>query len=186
MEAAGQAPVVTFSPKATVQDVEFVTKQLRERKTGIEVPKSAKLVMFRKVDLVVYEHSTFVMPGQAGQAREIAGAIKSRLEEHCETHDIPLQPVNPSTIKAFALPDTRPKERRKKGDPPRERVDRGKPAMRMAAGDRLSREYPNDRRLKVRVTRKASKFGPDIAEWQLNEHEADALWLYWWAMENCK
>lgn len=123
---------------------------------------------FKKVDLIVYERSVF-MP-RARAAAEIAAGFTTRLEEHCERHGIALQPVAVQTLKSFAIP----KVKRKKGDP---KMDRGKAAMIAAAETRLN---PLGLAAPVIFPKPGDK--PLI----LTEHEADALWLYWWAKENCK
>lgn len=111
------------------------------------------------LDLIVYEISHFMPKARA--AAEIAAGFTTRLEEHCERHGIALQPVPVQTLKAFAIP----KVKRKKGDP---KMDRGKAAMIAAAERRLmAAERPD-------------------AILRLDEHSADALWIYWWSKENCK
>jgi len=138
---------------------------------------------FVKVDLVVYERSEFQAKARA--AAEIAAAFTSRLEEHCELHGIPLQPVHVQKLKAFAIPDTRTKETAKQTRDRRARkekripVDRGKPAMVAAAFNRLHREtgYVG------KVIGKKPDGVTDVDFCALSEDEADALWLYWYAKE---
>ena len=120
----------------------------------------------KRVDLIVYERATFMTKARA--AAEIAAGFTTRLEEHCERHGIALQPVAVQTLKAFAIP----KVKRKVGDP---KLDRSKDAMISAAAHRVTRERVEDpnRAIYIGVLSR------------MTEHEADALWLYWWAMENC-
>ena len=115
----------------------------------------------RLVDLIVYERAVFMPKARA--AAEIAAGFTTRLEEHCERHGIALQPVAVQTLKAFAIP----KLKRKKGDP---KLDRNKDAMILAATARIAKK----------------KNYIVAAEANLTEHEADALWAFWWAEENCK
>lgn len=122
-----------------------------------------------KIDLVVYELKTFTPKGRA-HAGELYGAFKSRLEEHCERHGIALQPVPVATLKAFAIPKD---GTRKKGDPP---TDRSKKAVQWAAALRLCKEFP---------WFADNVYGRDDRP-GITDDEADALWLYWWAKENCK
>ena len=112
-----------------------------------------------KIDIIVYERSVFMPKGRA--AAEIAAGFTTRLEEHCERHGIALQPVAVQTLKAFALP----KVKRKKGDP---RMDRSKEAMMGAA--------------RLRLSSQSSPVALDQTK-SLTEHEADALWIYWYCKE---
>ena len=113
------------------------------------------------VDLVVYERAMFMPKARA--AAEIAAGFTTRLEEHCERHGIALQPVAVQTLKAFAIPAVK----RKKGDP---KLDRSKDAMIDAA---RARHYES-------IGRKLT-----VQQIHMTDNEADALWLYWWALENC-
>jgi hypothetical protein len=121
------------------------------------------------IELIVYERSIFAPKARA--AAEIAAGFTTRLEEHCERHGIALQPVGVQTLKAFAIP----KVKRKKGDP---KLDRSKDAMIAAAMKRLASGF--------------SAAPGQIEEHHyaaigmLTEHEADALWAFWWAEANCK
>lgn len=119
------------------------------------------------VSLIVYERAHFMPKARA--AAEIAAGFTTRLEEHCERHGIALQPVAVQTLKAFALP----KMKRKKGDP---KMDRSKAAMILAAGHKLQS-------LGINLP---ESHCPACTTATLTEHEADALWLYWWARENGK
>jgi len=118
------------------------------------------------VDLIIYEVAHFMPKARA--AAEIAAGFTTRLEEHCERHGIALQPVPVQTLKAFAIP----KVKRKVGDP---KMDRGKEAMIRAAMLRLPQSYG------LEGWRSATE-GKTVP---LTEHEADALWAYWWAEKNC-
>lgn len=119
------------------------------------------------VDLIVYERAMFMPKARA--AAEIAAGFTTRIEEHCERHGIALDPVSVQTIKAFALP----KRPRKKGDP---KMDRSKDAMIVAAKARLWLfTHKNDP--------KAERGGLDA--FQIDEHQADALWLYWLTEARC-
>jgi hypothetical protein len=130
----------------------------------LSAPRRIESDLVHKVDLIVYEQQLNFNPRMRRSA-EIGFGFTSRLEEHCERHGIALQPVNVQTLKAFAIP----KVKRKKGDP---KMDRGKAAMIEAANQRLL-----DYGLIGHNT------GVNYRE--TTEHEADALWLLWWAKENC-
>lgn len=121
------------------------------------------------IDLIVYEKAMFHPKSRL--AAEIAAGFTTRLEEHCERHGIALQPVAVQTLKAFALP----KVKRKNGDP---KMDRSKSAMIAAAITMLN---PFGLSAPVIFPKPGDKSIADVTE-----HEADALWLYWWAKENCK
>lgn len=130
----------------------------------------------RKVGLIVYERATFRTPNRAYS--DVMGGFYAIMERHAEELGIALQPVPVQTLKAFAIP----KVKRKKGDP---KMDRGKVAMIAAAFTRLHGEGVHS----------VGTFGKLVAEMMnkqhrtidgLSEHEADALWLYWWALENCQ
>jgi len=134
-----------------------------------------EVVYLEKIDLIVYEKSHF--PSTARYAAEIAAGFTTRLEEHCERHGIALQPVAVQTLKAFAIP----KVKRKKGDP---KMDRGKGAMIAAAVTRLgfSPKVVIPVSGRPHWAAEPCDAGPPI----FGEHEADALWAFWWAEENCK
>jgi hypothetical protein len=122
------------------------------------------------VDAIVYEKSHF--PSTARYAADIAAGFTTRLEEHCERHGIALHPVPVQTLKAFAIP----KVKRKKGDP---KMDRGKEAMIRAAiwklADDLAKSTGFDKSA-ISIYRKQY-------DNPLTEHEADALWLFWFGKE---
>jgi len=80
------------------------------------------------------------------------------LLEFCERRGIACEAVGLSKLKAFAIPAL---PRPRKGEPKRAPLDRGKAAIIAAARTRLQAPGVDD----------------------LSEHEADALWLYWWAKE---
>lgn len=134
------------------------TKQANE----VDPPTGLKRWAYDPIDLVIYERAHFMPKARA--AAEIAAGFTTRLEEHCERHGIALHPVAVQTLKAFAVPAP-PWPKRKKGDPILPRHDQGKAAMIMAAGHKLT--------------------GTESRMVVLDEHEADALWLYWWAEKNC-
>ncbi len=129
--------------------------------------------MKRAADLIVYERAHF-MP-RARAAAEIAAGFTTRLEEHCERHGIALQPVAVQTLKAFAIP----KMNRKKGDP---RMDRSKDAMIVAARNKLILPVasPGEDPFDPKVLRGSENF-PALLN--ITEHEADALWLYFYCKE---
>jgi hypothetical protein len=125
-----------------------------------------------KVDLIVYEVAHF-MP-KARYAAEVAAGFVAHLEAHCSERKIALAPVHVQTLKAFALP----KVKRKKGDP---KMDRSKAAMIAAAAARIVGVEST-----CVLNRDEYRKLQDTGLHALSEHEADALWLYWWARENCK
>jgi len=114
-----------------------------------------------RAELVVHEGVVrFVKdrPNLAGP--EYVAAIKL----YCARMGIRRVEVPPSSLKAFALPTPKLPKRRK-GDPPRPRHDQGKPAMTAAAMARLDEEH-----------------ACTTLAFDLTDDEADALWLYWYAV----
>ncbi len=136
--------------------------------------RSIEMAIEPTIDLVVYERTTFVAPGRKAY-QDIIYGFTSRLEEHCERHGITLQPVAVQTLKAFAIP----KMNRKKGDP---RMDRSKEAMIAAARNKLILPVasPGEDPFDPKVLRGFQNF-PALLN--ITEHEADALWLYFYCKE---
>lgn len=108
-----------------------------------------------RVDLVVFEKQ-LNFPGSLRRHADVLFGFTSRIEEFCEFYGIACHPVNVQTLKSFAIPAVK----RKKGDP---KLDRSKKAMICAAIAR-------------------ARHGPE--QFMLTEHEADALHLYWYALEH--
>lgn len=129
------------------------------------------------VDLIISEGAVQFVEGKPNlTGLEYVAVIKV----FCARNGIRHVEVAPLALKAFAIPDTRPKVKRKKGDPPRPRVDRGKPEMVAAARNRLSVDG-----VWGRATR-AVKAGDIVTVETLGhmtDDQADALWLYWYAQE---
>ena len=158
------------------------------------------------VDLIVYEQAHFMPKARA--AAEIAAGFTTRLEELCERdfydpsnggkQKIALQPVPVQTLKAFALPRA-VRAKRKKCETVQEYrarcpiTDRSKEAMIRGACNRLLSIAMSEGKRPLPFF--SPKFEPSgalvVLESEspvapfLNEHEADALWLYWYAKENC-
>jgi len=132
------------------------------------------------VGMIVYEQAHH----RGGAATDVLVGMTTRIHELCATtfrwsgpppseggKSVPLDycAVHSASLKAFAL-GRAPK--RKKCDP---KMDRSKAAMERAAAIRLVREGTSN---PMGVTGD----GFPIAA-ALSEHEADALWLYWYAKE---
>lgn len=110
------------------------------------------------VNVVVYEQQNNFGRWNR-QSMDVNKTMVNILLMRCEEWKIPVRAVNLMTLKAYAIPRDK---NRKKGDP---NPDRSKDALIEKA----------KRRLQTIHNRLPGK---------LNEHEADALWLYWWAVEN--
>jgi hypothetical protein len=152
------------------EDSEAILRDIRNHeRIGIVLPADCDLIFGRKVDAIVYEKSHF--PSTARYAADIAAGFTTRLEEHCERHGIALHPVPVQTLKAFTIP----KVKRKKGDP---KMDRGKEAMIQAATVNMAAGWVS---ADPRII--SGGLGADLLPTTLTEHEADALWLYWYAKE---
>lgn len=130
-------------------------------------PEGARWVKFREwfIDLprptlVVFEDQNEFGRGVM-QSGKVGILMASRIVEFCHQFGVPCKAVNPMTVKAFAIPAL---PRPKKGQPKNPPLDRSKTAMIAAARLRLIGENP-------------------CLTYDLQEHEADALWMAWWGME---
>lgn len=108
-------------------------------------------------------------------AGEIGRILQAFLLKFCEARGIAAEAVSPQTLKSCAIP-TPP--RRKKGDPPRPPLDRGKEAIIAAAKAKLVKDHRGFvKSVGDGFTEPVRAF---YAGKPISEHEADALWLYWY------
>lgn len=124
-------------------------------------------------DLIVYEEQTNFGRTNPG-AGEIGRIMTAMLLKSCEKWGFAAQAVSLQKIKAFAIPAL---PRPKKGEPKNPLLDRSKDAMIRTALARLNGELVSmDMMIKMAPIRANSL--------RMSEHEADALWLYWYAQHH--
>jgi len=120
--------------------------------------------------LTVYEEQNNFDRHNSSSA-DVGKTSTAFLLEFCERRGIACEAVGLSKLKSFAIPAP---PRAKKGEPKHGPLDRGKAAMIAAALKRLNGEIvSHDMIVKMAPIRADSL--------RMSEHEADALWLYWWA-----
>lgn len=120
--------------------------------------------------IVVYELQNNFNRGNASSG-EVAKIFVALLLEYCERRGIACEAVHNGALKSFAIPAL---PRPKKGEPKNPPLDRGKEAMMAAARRKLLGGVSGS-------TDALLDYQDRVAT--LTEHEADALWLYWKAVE---